>query len=491
MHLMTVTVWRWMLMTKITPAHIHARARSSVGHFFEYLYPLLHPKRPVDAVWYIHAMSEAIMSLSRGETNRLIINAPPRSSKTNLCTIFNIGFILGKDPSAEIMLLTYGEELTRVLASNVHHLMRHPAYMRLFPHTRCVGTGSQGQALRTSAGGKVHFTSIQGTMTGLGADWIILDDPLQAAHRRSDKRSDNLETTFREALSTRLNNPSTGKILLIQQRIAPSDLCGRLTEQDDHPWTVLALPAEFMAPATYPLGRFGGTHEAQIGDLLIPDHLTRDVLKAKRLEMGEAAYAAQYLQAPIYEENNPIEFDKLAFLKGEDIADELEHALIVQSWDTALTANANSDYSAVTTWARLPSQKFVLLHAKQIKLSSDKLVDAIIQHAQAWSAKHVLVEHANHARDLIRDLQKRANGRVHIKGVPHQNLSKEARLDLVLYLINAGRVRLLEEEKSLDLLLHQLRQFPNGKYDDLVDSFTQALRVLPTLGSGKAVWRIS
>jgi len=491
MHLMTVRVWQGMLMTKITIAHIHARARSSVGHFFEYLYPLLHPKRPIETDWYIHAMSEAIMSLSRGETNRLIINAPPRSSKTNLCTIFNIGFILGKDPSAEIMLLTYGEELTRDIASKVHDLMRHATYMRLFPHTRCVGAASQGQALRTSAGGKVHFTSVQGTMTGLGADWIILDDPLQAAHRLSDKRSDNLETTFREALSTRRNNPSTGKILLIQQRIAPSDLCGRLTEHEGHPWTVLALPAEFMAPATYPLGRFGGTHHAEVGDLLIPKHLTRDVLKAKRLEMGEAAYAAQYLQAPIYEENNPIEFNKLAFLKREDIADELEHALIVQSWDTALTANTSSDYSAVTTWARLPSQKFVLLHAKQIKLSSDKLVDAMIQHAQAWCAKHVLVEEANHARDLIRDLQKQANGRVHIKGVPHQNLPKEARLDLVLYLINTGRIGLLEGEKSLDLLLHQLRQFPNGKHDDLVDSFTQALRVLPTLGSGKAVWRIS
>ena len=77
------------------------------------------------------------------------------------------------------------------------------------------------------------------------------------------------------------------------------------------------------------------------------------------------------------------------------------------------------------------------------------------------------------------------------KRVPHQNLSKEVRLDLVLYLINAGRVELLEGEISLDLPLHQLHQFPSGKYDDLVDSFTQALRVLPTLGSGKAVWRIS
>ena len=80
---------------------------------------------------------------------------------------------------------------------------------------------------------------------------------------------------------------------------------------------------------------------------------------------------------------------------------------------------------------------------------------------------------------------------MHIKGVPHQNLSKEARLDLVLYLINAGQLGLIKEEKSLELLLHQLRQFPNGKHDDLVDSFTQALRVLPTLGSGNAVWRIS
>ncbi len=389
------------------------------------------------------------------------------------------------------MLLTYGEELTRVLASKVHHLMRHAAYMHLFPHTRCVGAASQGQALRTSAGGKVHFTSTQGTMTGLGADWIILDDPLQAAHRRSDTRGDKLETTFREALSTRLNNPSKGKILLIQQRIAPSDLCGRLTEHEGHPWTVLALPAEFMATATYPLGRFGGTHKAQVGDLLIPNHLTRDVLKAKRLEMGEAAYAAQYLQAPIYEENNPIEFDKLGFVKREDIAVELEHALIVQSWDTALTANANSDYSAVTTWARISDSNFVLLHAKQMKVPSDRLVDAMRTHAQAWRAKFVLIEEANHARDLIRDLKANVQGPTIVRGVLHGNQSKENRLLQVLYPINAGQVRLLQKEKSLDLLLHQLRQFPNGKHDDLVDSFTQALRVLPTLGSGRAVWRIS
>ena len=148
--------------------------------------------------------------------------------------------------------------------------------------------------------------------------------------------------------------------------------------------------------------------------------------------MGEAAYAAQYLQAPIYEENNPIEFDKLAFVKREDIAVELEHALIVQSWDTALTANTNSDYSAVTTWARISDSNFVLLHAKQMKVPSDRLVDAMRTHAQAWRAKFVLIEEANHARDLTRDLKANVQGPTIVRSVPHGNKSKEDRLLHVL-----------------------------------------------------------
>jgi len=73
-------------------------------------------------------------------------------------------------------------------------------------------------------------------MTGIGADWIIIDDPLQAAHVRSEARSDAVVQVFRESLSTRLNNPTSGKILLVQQRLSPSDLCGSLTEAKDHVW---------------------------------------------------------------------------------------------------------------------------------------------------------------------------------------------------------------------------------------------------------------
>ena len=96
---------------------------------------------------------------------------------------------------------------------------------------------------------------------------------------------------------------------------------------------------------------------------------------------------------------------------------------------------------------------FILLDAKQMKIPSDKLVDAMCVHAQAWRAKFALVEEANHARDLIRDLKVKAQGHTIVKGVPHRNHSKEDRLLQVLYAINAGQVRLLEGEKSLHLCL--------------------------------------
>ena len=129
----------------------------------------------------------------------------------------------------------------------------------------------------------------------------------------------------------------------MQQRIAPSDLCGRLTEPEDHPWSVLALPAEFMAPEVYKLGRLDGIHTTKTGDLLIPKHLTRDVLKAKRIEMGEPAYAAQYLQAPINEANNPIEFEQFKHITSDEFERVRDEAVIIQSWDTVFTAHANSD----------------------------------------------------------------------------------------------------------------------------------------------------
>ena len=477
-------------MGKITQDHIQALARSSVSEFFRYLQPRINPTHPIKADWYLDAMGEAIMGLWRDDYTRLMVNAPPRSSKTTLCTIYTAAFILGRDPMASLMIVSYGDELSRDMALKVEALLKHRTYRTLFPHTKLNKDKSRAHLFITSQGGSMRFTSLNGVMTGIGADWIIIDDPLQAAHVRSEARSDAVVQVFRESLSTRLNNPTSGKILLVQQRLSPSDLCGSLTEAKDHVWRVLALPAEFMEEQSFDLGPLRGWHSVKVGDLLAPDHLTREVLQQRRREMGEAAYQAQYLQHPIFEQDNPVDFTKIKTIKQHDYAALGADLIIVQSWDTALTAHESSDYSAVTTWARVSKEQYILLNVTQFKVPSDQLVDKIASHAQAWRSNKVYIEEANHAVDLIRLVQAKLTGQAQVYGERHNNQSKMDRLEAVLFLINSGFIYFIEGDASAQILLHQLRRFPHGRHDDCVDSFTQALKVMRK-SSGRPYWRIS
>jgi predicted phage terminase large subunit-like protein len=174
----------------------------------------------------------------------------------------------------------------------------------------------------------------------------------------------------------------------------------------------------------------------------------------------------------------------------QDYADLGSDHPIFQSWDTALTAHENSDYSAVTTWARVSKEQYILLNICQFKVSSDQLVEKIASHTRAWQAKKVYIEEANHAVDLIRLVQSKLAGHAQVYSERHNNQSKMDRLEAVLFLINSGFIYLIEGDASAQLLLNQLRRFPHGRHDDCVDSFTQALKVMRK-SSGRPYWRIS
>ena len=326
-------------------------------------------------------------------------------------------------------------------------------------------------------------------MTGLGADWIILDDPLQAAHMRSETRQDDVIQVFKQSISTRLNTPKDGKILLVQQRISPNDLCGALTDAPAHPWKVLCLPARFDEPAQFDLGLFG-KKDVETGYLLTPARMPEAFLNEKKAEMGDAAYYAQYLQKPLHESDCPIDFKKIKHISREEF-DEISLApTIYQSWDTALSDKPSADYSAVTTWAKFEDGRYVLLDAARYRVTSEKLQSIIVQKALAHSARFVCIEKANHAADLIRMVAPEMPDGCIVRSVPTGGSSKMQRLEAQLHKINTGKVFFLSDEPNLELVNNELRQFPNGRYDDLVDSFSQALAQMGT-GSGVPVWHIS
>ena len=347
----------------------------------------------------------------------------------------------------------------------------------------------QATRLRTSKGGHAIFTSLHGVMTGLGADWIILDDPIQAAHMRSETRLNDVIQVFKQSVSTRLNNPKNGKILLIQQRISPNDLCGALTDIPTHPWKVLSLPARFDEPAQFDLGLFG-KKDVVTGELLTPTRMSEASLEEKKAEMGDAAFYAQYLQKPLHESDCPIDFNKIKHISREEF-DEIDHVpTIYQSWDTALSDKPSADYSAVTTWAKFEDGRYVLLDAARYRVTSEKLQSIIVQQALVHSARFVCIEKANHAVDLIRMVETEMPDGCIVRSVVTGGSSKMQRLEAQLHKINTGKVFFLSDEPNLKLVNHELRQFPNGRYDDLVDSFSQALAQMGT-GSGVPFWRIS
>ena len=468
------------------PKRNDAIIRSSPGFFLAWLLPQIENLSDYRANWHVHAMSQKLMGLYEGHVRRLIVNAPPRSLKTSTCTSFFIPWLLGKDPSLQIMLVTYSDEFAEQLGSQIRSVMRHPEYKRLFGNSQLVNENARSTRLRTLEGGKVTITSFHATMTGLGADYIIVDDPIQTNDVRSATKMNDTINRFKEGLYTRLNDPKTGRILLVMQRIHPDDLTGELLARSD--FEHLKLPVRFEEDTSYQMP-FGKVHMAKAGDYLDPARFGELELARTRKMLGEAAFAAQYMQEPIYPANDLVDLEKFNWFDPEDLRVNLQDMIYVHSWDTAFSTSDTADYTAVTKWA-YDSTGYYLLDAQRFKATSEEVEKRILRAAIADQPHRVLIERANHSIDLINRVRSASNGRFQVVEGQHGGLSKEQRFENIQHKINTGQVFLAKGVSGVELFLSELRGFPYGAHDDLVDSFTMALKEMGK-GSGRAVWRIS
>lgn len=279
-----------------------ALMRSSLFCFLWWVFALLHPGASLKPGWYLLAMTHKLQQAAAGKTTRLVINVPPRHLKSISASVALVVWILGHNPAAKIMIVTYSAELARQHAEPRRIIMQHPFYQWLFPHTRLANDGVRQQVLRTTAGGGCRSTTVGGSTTGFGADYIIIDDCMKADDIVSEARRDELDRFFRGTLLTRLNNKKRGVIISIQQRLGEDDLPGRLLEAGaEH----LSLPAYDDKEVVYDLG-FGRCYRRSIGEVLRPEDEPREVLDQFRREMGPRDFATQYLQQPSALEGNII-----------------------------------------------------------------------------------------------------------------------------------------------------------------------------------------
>jgi predicted phage terminase large subunit-like protein len=444
---------------------LDAALRSHLPSFTRKVFRELNPGTPFDDNWHLDALLHQLELARTGTTTRLIINVPPRSLKSICASVALPAFVLGHNPSARVMCVSYAQPLAAKMSRDFRKVINSDWYKRLFPNT-AVSKDTEDEIETTSGGGRIA-TSIGGVVTGLGADFLIVDDPIKPEEAWSATTRDRVIRYYRETLTARLNSKLHGVIIIVMQRLHDADLVGH--ELREHPgrWTHLKLPAINDADRLIELGG-GRVHKWKAGELLHPEREPQSVLDEIRSEMGSLAFEAQWLQEPTPDGGHMVKKEHIhLYQRGLNLA----AGQIVQSWDTALKGDSSSDYSVCTTWLRRGRDHFLLdVYRKQVTFP--ELLKAAQDLYQAHRPEAVLIEDTGSGMSLIQQLK--AETSIPAIGIKPK-LDKETRLSTVLPMFEAQQVWLLEEASWLPPLLQELHGFPLAKYDDQVDSITQYL----------------
>ena len=446
--------------------YVSAARRTHFPLFLMKVFETLHPgEQPLKLPWYLRSMCHALTEVGAGRKRRLVITVPPRHLKSITASVAFVAWLLGHDPSLKIMVASYSHDLARLHSKLTRTVMESSWYKSDFPRARIGERGNRALELETTAGGVRKAVSVGGSITGFGADIIIVDDCMKADEARSQAVRDEVRGWFDNTLSTRLNDKANGIIVSIQQRLHEDDLPAYMLEKG---YEHLNLPAIAEKLERVPVGP-DRWHERSVGDLLNPERENREVLEQLRRDLGSAIFAAQYQQDPVAPDGNLLRWEW--FGTYDEPPERHEFLKVVQSWDTGMSAAPTSDFSVCTTWGFHREQyKWYLFDVFRQRLDFPDLKRAVVRLQHQWKADAVLIEDAGSGKSLWQEL--RASGPfrpVMIKPVS----SKEERFTGCLAEVEARNLLLPVDASWLADFRSELKAFPNGRHDDQADSFSQ------------------
>ncbi|MBW6528992.1 hypothetical protein KZ813_19305 [Sphingomonas sp. RHCKR7] len=301
------------------------------------MFATLDPAATLERSDYLTILSDYLERVERGECRRLLITIPPRHLKCIATTIALPAWMLGRNPSRRIMAVSYAEDLTREHSRNFQKIVRSGWYAHVFPETARSIERNTVAEVRTRQNGFRRGASRGGSLTGFGADTIIVDDLMKADDARSPLLREKVHTFYGNTLVNRLNDKSVGTIIAVQQRLHEDDLAARMIDMGfEH----LNLPAIAETSQVFALSS-GQVITREPGDLLKPRTEPRPILDEFRLAMGGPDFEAQYQQNPTPPESALLEWNRIATYRDAPPRERLLH--VVQSWDTALHDGRRSD----------------------------------------------------------------------------------------------------------------------------------------------------
>jgi len=408
-------------------------------------------------------MADAFERVANGELKRLIINMPPRHTKSEFASFLFPAWFLGKFPEKKIIQTAHTAELAVGFGRKVRNLVNTEGYQEIFP-TKLSSDSKAAGRWNTHAGGDYFAIGVGGAVTGKGADVLIIDDPHseQEAMQGSPDVYDRVFEWYGSGPRQRLQ--PGGSIIIVMTRWSKKDLTGQILnnsmKRDGDEWEVIEVRALFPS---------GNPHGEEIW--------SKEELEAIKAEIPVSKWEAQYQQNPTSEEGAIIKREMWKIWEDEDPP---TCDYIIQSWDTAFEKNTRADYSACTTWGVFYKvnvegrevANIILLDAFKDRMEFPELKQKAKEMYMEWEPDSLIIEKKAAGAPLIYEL--RQLGIPLQEYTPSKGSDKIARVNAISDMFASGFVW-CPATRWAEEVMEDCAAFPNGEHDDIVDSTSQAL----------------
>ena len=407
-------------------------------------------------------MAEKFNRIATGDLKRLIVNMPPRHTKSEFGSYLLPAWLMGRNPRLKIMQTTHTAELAFRFGRKVRNLMNSKEYSKIFEGVELRADSQAAGRWETSKGGEYFAAGVGGAVTGRGADLLIIDDPHSEQDALSPPALENAYEWYTSGPRQRLQ--PGGSIVIIMTRWAENDLTGKLIRQQARDiladkWEVVEFPA-LMPETDEPLWK---------------EFWKKEDLLAVKGSLSIGKWEAQWQQNPTSEQSAILKREWWKTWEGDEIP-PLEY--VMQSYDTAYSKKSNADFSAITTWGVFYPEEggppnIILVDAKRGRWDFPDLRRKALEEFKYWDPECILIEAKASGMPLTQELRN--------MGIPVTNYSpsrgndKFTRVNSIAPLLESGLVW-CPDTRWGEEVIEECAAFPAGEHDDYVDTVTQALR---------------